>query len=338
LRRPAPREVAADPRERERGQIIVLFTVAFVLILGVAAVVIDLGLLRTDSARLQNALDAASLASAHSMPATPSNVASINGTAMRYLNQNFSGTWSLQPITYRCVIGLNTRVTPAVPRVTDMPSACNVSFAANSSSWRCTGTVCWAPCDPVHNATDVCNTIVLAANATRAFSFGRAVGVSSGTTQGSNSGADGGSAGNLMSAACTGLCGSPPTAPLDVVLIVDRTGSMSAAMGSLRTASNAVLQAYDPTIQRVAFGALGPSTPSTSCGSPATNVLAMATAAAGVTYVAGTSGTTRPPPPAGRAPRPRPPRLRRGSRSASRRGRPRATCSSRRSPNRAAPA
>lgn len=276
--------------ERQRGQVVVLFTLAFVVILAVAAVVVDLGLLRTDGARLQNALDAASLAAAHSMPVNSSNVSSVSGVATRYVNENFSGNWSLQPIAYRCLIGLST--TTGLPRTTDMPSACNVSFAASSASWKCTGATCWAPCDPVHIATDVCNTIVLAASTTRSYSFGRAIGISSGTDGGSNTGSDGGSVGNRLAAACNGLCGNPPTKPLDVVLIVDRTGSMLAQMSSLRTAADAVLDAYNPAYQRVALGTLGPSTATTTCGSPATSVNAMTADTPNVSLDGSSSDTT----------------------------------------------
>lgn len=61
----------------------------------------------------------------------------------------------------------------------------------------------------------------------------------------------------------------PPT-PIDLVLIVDRTGSMSAdgSINRVRPAANAVLDYFDPTRDRVALGLLGPSstTDTSGCG------------------------------------------------------------------------
>ena len=95
---------------------------------------------------------------------------------------------------------------------------------------------------------------------TRNYTFGRAVGINSGNT------------GTLTSAACTGPCG--PTTPVDVVLIIDRTLSMqnSGSIPNLKTAADAVLEAYDPAFQRIALAMLGPTTLNQTCagtGGPA---------------------------------------------------------------------
>ena len=54
---------AATPK-REQGQIIVLFVLAVVVIMGFAALVIDVGVLRNSNQNLWNALDAGALAGA----------------------------------------------------------------------------------------------------------------------------------------------------------------------------------------------------------------------------------------------------------------------------------
>ena len=54
--------------KREQGQIIVLFVLAIVVIMGFAALVIDVGVLRNANQNLWNAMDAGSLAGA-SQPA-----------------------------------------------------------------------------------------------------------------------------------------------------------------------------------------------------------------------------------------------------------------------------
>jgi Flp pilus assembly protein TadG len=269
-------------RDGERGQILVLFTLAIVVILVSASLVIDLGLLRTDKARLQTALDAGALAAGHSLPATggaTGNVAAVTAVAVSYVSKNYAGV-AAPTVTYRCLIGYDS--TTNLPRVSDMPAVCNVSFAANSSQWQCTTLVCWAPCDPAAIATDQCNTINLVDSADQNYTFGRVVGINSGTT------------GATSSAACTGLCGSPPTVPLDTVLIVDRTLSMgnnrnsagnppdSLATAGVRGGADEVLSIFNPAIQRVAFGVLGissiatPSSAYTTCsGSPPVYTSAM---------------------------------------------------------------
>lgn len=242
------RPVHRRPRNRrdgERGQILVLFTLVIVVLMALASVVIDVGLLRTDTARLQNALDSAALAAGQSLPASAANVAAVQATAVNRTTSNYPGV-NPPTTTFQCLVGIDAN---GLPRVGDMPLVCNVSFPANSSAWRCTGVVCWAPCDPVANPTDICNTIQLADSAVRQFSFGAAVGVDSGNT------------GTLTAAVCTGVCGDLPTGPVDAVAILDRTSSMdqSGSVANLRSGALSVLQAFDPAMQRVALGFTGPT-------------------------------------------------------------------------------
>jgi Flp pilus assembly protein TadG len=238
-------------RDREGGQILVLFTAAIVLIMVLASIVIDVGLLRTDAARLQNALDAGALAAGQQLPATSSNVSTVKATAVNFATNNYAGL-NAPSVALSCLIGLDTAT--GLPRVSDMPTVCNVSFAASSSQWRCTSTICWAPCDPAAVSTDVCNTVQLTDAATQEYGFGRVVGINEGNT------------GNRTSAACTGQCGSPPTNPVDVVLIMDRTQSMSGTdTTNALSAANAVRKGYNPSVQWLALSLLGPSNTGSTC-------------------------------------------------------------------------
>lgn len=275
---PVPSERAPRRRDGEHGQILILFTLVIVVIMGLAAIVVDAGMLRTDRSRLQTALDAAALAAGQSLPANATNQAALTATAIAYTKKNFNGLPS-PTVAYACTIGVDAA---GLPRVSDMPTGCNVSFPPTDSNWRCTGAVCWAPCTPASVSTDVCNTITLAGSATRNYLFGPAIGVNSGNT------------GTLNAAACTGLCGSAPSGPVDAVVLLDRTGSMdsSGSVGNLRAGGLAVLEAFDPKLQRVALGFTGPtslyrvaggsygskssSLPTSSCTSPNTvNALAL---------------------------------------------------------------
>ena len=232
-------------RDGEHGQILVMFTLVVVLLMALAAVVIDVGLLRTDTGKLQNALDAGALAAAQSLPVSKTNITAVSTVARDFSRTNYpgmpNGNIPDPTVKYACLIGVDGA---GLPRVADMPAVCNVSLAASSPLWLCTTVVCWAPCDPVAVLTDVCNTIILNDNVTRPYTFGRAVNVNSGNS------------GVISSAACTGLCGNLPVAPVDVVLLLDRTGSMddSNSVDNLRSGAFSVLQAFDPTLQRIALG------------------------------------------------------------------------------------
>jgi hypothetical protein len=60
-------------------------------------------------------------------------------------------------------------------------------------------------------------------------------------------------------AACRGLCGSSPTVPVDVVQILDRTGSMSGDdMQNAKKAAETLLETFNPDLHRVGLGVLGP--------------------------------------------------------------------------------
>lgn len=293
----APRSHAR--RDGEHGQIVVLFALAMVVVLGCAALVVDVGLLRSDKVRVQTAIDAATLAGAHYLPATSatgaSNYANIRAVAGNYATANMPGLATTT--SFRCVVGL---ASPGVPRISDMPSACKVSLTATSPLWQCSDELCWAPCDPATTTTDVCNTIAVTADASRQLTFGGIFGLAAASTSGD--------VGPTRSAACNGLCGASPSVPLDLVVLVDRTSSMGGAMpdstavAGLRAGARAVLGAYNPDIQRIAFGALGPSTigsvsPADSSntiaclGTPAVKVASMAVGTAGVTYKATSSAT-----------------------------------------------
>ena len=115
---------------------------------------------------------------------------------------------------------------------------------------------------------DQCNVVYLTGVRTTKYTFGRVVGINSGST------------GAVASAACNGPCGQPPAAPVDLVVLIDRTGSMSdTQMGFARDAVKAVLGVYDPTLQRVAVGFAGPSSTVSTCngagGGPNVNANAM---------------------------------------------------------------
>lgn len=67
-------------------------------------------------------------------------------------------------------------------------------------------------------------------------------------------------------AGCRGACGPVGNAPVDVVEIIDRSSSMSDAdLVNAKDGAKALLEFFDPTLQKAGFGVLGPSSTSSLC-------------------------------------------------------------------------
>ena len=263
-------------RDDEHGQIIVIAALVFVVILAFAAIVIDLGRLRNDRQQLVNTLDAAALAGGVYLPidgSVAANVTKLNSIVTTTIQANYPGLpVSGYTVTYRCLVGVDPSTNLAwVSR--DVPGACNpahaVGHAPTAADFIGAGPTRNSPCSP--SAGDKCNVIQIDGSTTTPFSFGRVVGVNSG------------SSGAVQSVACGGACGSSSVVPVDLAIIVDRTGSMSSTdLKNVETATQSVLQVYNPGLQRVAFGLLGPSDTKKTCSAP--NAAAFVTDAASKDY------------------------------------------------------
>ena len=253
---------------REHGQVMILFALTLVVILAFAAVAIDLGFLRNNRQTLRNTMDAAALAGGNFLPvdgaAYPSAVPPVllgqkateaNALIAQTIQKNYPGLpTTAYSIAYKCLIGVDTSTNLAyVSR--DVPVACNPANALGHTptpaDFTGAGVTRVSVCDP--SIGDLCNVVVVTGSAITPFSLGPVVGVQNGST------------GTVVSAACSGLCGASPVVPVDLVVILDRTGSMKdgsdttgAKIQALQNAAYAVLQVYDPAKQRVALGLVGP--------------------------------------------------------------------------------
>ena len=69
----------------------IVFTLVIVLLMALAAIVIDVSLLRTDGQKLQNALDAGALAAGHTLPVNNTNIAANKLVARDYTRVNYPG-------------------------------------------------------------------------------------------------------------------------------------------------------------------------------------------------------------------------------------------------------
>jgi hypothetical protein len=278
-------------RDGERGQVIVLFAFFIVVLLGFAAVVVDLGVLRNANQNLWNALDSGALAGAASLPTDPT---AARATGLQYADSNYPGAIpsGRMSTSFRCLIG--DRNNDGLPDMSDIPLTCNPGTVA-ASAWRCARGICAAPCDPAEG--DTCNTLVMTASVSVPFRFGGAVGVNDGNTQ------------VVTSAACKGPCGSEPAALVDVAVIVDRTSSMNGVdTTNARNAADSVRKLYNPAAQWLSFGMLGPSnvgsgscatTPASSIGSAALPTdlrrwMPIGLSGAGATFASDYSAATSP--------------------------------------------
>ena len=109
-------------REGERGQVIILFTLFIVMILGFAAMVVDIGVLRNASQNLWNSLDSGALAGAAYLPADGTSAQTVG---MTYANANYPGGLpaSRVNLSFRCLLG--DRNNDGLPDMTDIPTTCD---------------------------------------------------------------------------------------------------------------------------------------------------------------------------------------------------------------------
>lgn len=71
---------------------------------------------------------------------------------------------------------------------------------------------------------------------------------------------------SASAAACRGLCGESPFAALDVMMVLDRTGSMSNGdMHNAQAATKAILGVFEEGVHRVGLAALGPAEDTDDC-------------------------------------------------------------------------
>jgi hypothetical protein len=186
----------------ERGQAIALLAVAMVVLLGTAALTMDVGFAWYAKRQVQASADAAALAGAQELP----DVANANATALAYYKKNKPDNMGSTPdplITTRC---------------------------APASSFLCKNTT-------------VVNTIQVTATATLPSWFGNVLGFDHFDVKGTAT-----------------ACQPCSSSPVDIMLVIDRTGSMCSPTGiggSCTDLDNAkggvqtLLQILDPTIDRV---------------------------------------------------------------------------------------
>lgn len=229
------------------GAILVLAAVLLIVLFALAALAVDITLKSTDRQQLWNSADAAALAGASQLP----DGLSAESEATTYALANDADLAGNITTTFRCLVA--DRDGNGIPDANEVPGACDpgADVPASGPPWVCANGICTAPCVPADG--DVCNTIVLESEKTTDFAFAPAIGIDQGTT-------------DIVSAACRGTCGVGLTGPVDLIIVIDRSGSMSSAdMDSVERASLAMLDFFDPTVQHVGLAVLPPADKGNEC-------------------------------------------------------------------------
>jgi hypothetical protein len=202
--------------DEERGAVAVMVALLLVVLLGSAAVAIDLARLRHERHLLQAAVDLGSLAGAGLLPATVDTWTLADATARDIAAANAPDVgWNNFQVSFGCVVsdpeGDGGGDSP------DLAFACRPATDgawADASNWVSRrGRAFHTPCQPA--AGDTCNSISVTASRTIDFFFAPILGFESGST------------GALNATACHGNCGF--IGPLDIVFVIDRTASMTQA-------------------------------------------------------------------------------------------------------------
>ena len=271
----APEHGAIRARDRangERGQALILMMLAMTIILVIGVIAVDFGLWFSGRASVLNATDQATMAGSLALP---TDGAAAEATARQYVQENDSEIADGDVVvSFRCIVG--DRNHDGVPDSSDIPAVCpQVSAAA----FTCINGLCYANCT-FSSPSAKCNTIVTQASKDVPFGFGPIFGVDEGEATG------------YISAACRGACGGVTSEELDLVMIIDRTSSMCPEeddddddcpdLDNAKAAALSVLEVFDPTLQHVALGVLGPSRTDSTCSGANSPALGRAASSANV--------------------------------------------------------
>lgn len=238
---------------RERGAVAIIVALCMVVIMTSAALGVDIAKLVYARQSLRSALDAAAQASSYSLP----DVADARAQAKTYFKANFGKDLANSNIAFHCVVASTGAA--KTPNATQVAASCPAA-KPNVSLAKCNTLICAIPCPEATSSR--CNTITVSYAAVVDYSFGPAIGIPTGNT------------GTITSAACRGACGSGSPNPMNVVLMADRTTSMTESdVTKMKTGIYNMLGIMTPSLQYVSFGTIHKSSSTTIGGSSTSSCL-----------------------------------------------------------------
>lgn len=246
-------------RLKERGQVLVLFVLFSIVLFLAAVIAIDLGTYVWERQQLEIAVDAAALAGGLELP---DDGVAAKDEALDFLGDNEPGvtfsecTGGQTPVdtpcvrtSFRCLVG--DRDSNEIPDSSDIPATC---YPGPGASWSCADQLCVTQC--VFFGANRCNVIDVFASKEVSLTFTRVLGLSPILISASQNGA------------CKGYCGTAPTALLDVMLVIDRSGSLSASeLAAVKNGALTSLEYFDPQYHYVGLAVFGAAIPSDFCDS-----------------------------------------------------------------------
>ncbi|WP_158648055.1 TadE/TadG family type IV pilus assembly protein [Nocardioides houyundeii] len=204
-------------REKERGAVAVITAVLVVLLFAMAAVGVDIASQVSSKQRLHDTMDMAAHEAAFSLSTSGSAALAAAVATAKAADPDSSPEGKLY-----CVVA--STGSPLVPDWTQMPATCSPGAAtpynatnykkktASVDGWTCNEAICAVPC---HATQGKCNTISVWDSKLVDYNFAPVIGFDQGNT------------GVVVSTACAGSCGTSMPNPMDVVILADRTQSMS---------------------------------------------------------------------------------------------------------------
>ncbi len=235
----------------ESGAIIIMAMFLMVVLFGAVAFTIDLSRLFHERQVLQNAVDFGALAGAQELPAQGSTQGAI--ASAKALQVTLDNAPWIDPatisITFKCVVG--DRNGDGAPDLSDVPYICGPATGTWTTDWKTKRGRSQHTCNPYIG--DKCNTVSVRTSETVNYIFAPVIGIKQGST------------GSVSAASCRGACGAQPN-PLDVVMVIDRTGSMTTAdLSNAKNAARSVLDFYDSSEHHVGVVALPYGRPTDKC-------------------------------------------------------------------------
>lgn len=231
-------------KHNERGVSAVLVALLLVVLFAGAAVAYDLSNLVSHRQDLQNRLDTAAHAGAAILPDRPAEAVKTAESMMKAFNPQIN-----PKVELFCIVAS----TGATRKILDgqIPQVCNPG-PANVALAKCTEKTCVMPC-PADNSFR-CNTARVGAAEVVPYAIAPVIGLTEGTT------------GGLLSTACNGSCGEVGPNAMDVVVVADRTLSMSEYdLSAMKGGINAMLKTMTPELQYVALATIHRSDPNDGC-------------------------------------------------------------------------